>query len=301
MALLPIFSRRKRQMARTGSDVFSYGVIPPKVRVQLFMNIWEGLGALENGYESRDEIVYEIVKELREEAGTNNLTGKFQRTVSEEFEAWFLNHASTDEVLDALELWCMFAGHVAENHGWNGKDRYLRSVERVNARLLEAGLGYGIVDGVVIEKSNELLHSTVVLPALHLLSEQRFANANKEFAEAHNAYRGGEYEDCITDCLKAFESVMKVLAAERGWQVASTAPAKTLIAALFDNQFVPSFMRSQFDGLRSLLESSVPTTRNRAGAHGKGTEQRIIPPSLAALQLHQTAALVVFLGALDSP
>lgn len=170
----------------------------------------------------------------------------------------------------------------------------------MNARLQESGIGYEIVNNQVIKKSNEYVHSEVVLPALHILSELRFANANEEFREAHNAYRANEYEDCLTDCLKAFESVMKVIAAEQKWEIPNNATASKLIAALFENEFIPVYMRSQFDGLRAMLESSVPTTRNKSAGHGKGTEIRVVPPSLAAFQLHQTAAIIVFLAALDT-
>lgn len=301
MALLPLFSRRKRQADYAGIDVFTYDTIPPKVRVQLFMNVWEAMGAVSDDYNNTPlDLARLIVKELREELGTNNLTGDYNRDEAAELESWFLNIASTSDILDTLELWCLVAGTRADTEGWRGKEQYEDNVARVNARLLEAGIGYAITEGMVVEKANELLHTEAVLPALHLLAERRFSSANEEYREAHRAFRAGEYEDCITDCLKAFESVMKVIAVEQGWSVPATASAKVLIAALFEHEFVPSFMRSQFDGLRSLLESSVPTTRNRAGGHGKGAEEWVIPPSLAALQLHQTGALIVFLGALDS-
>ena len=186
-----------------------------------------------------------------------------------------------------------------KSHAWDGAVHHKQYVAKVNARLLEAGIGYEIVDGRVIEKSNEYLHKEAILPTLHVLTEGRFANANEEFREAHHAYRASEYEDCITDCLKALESVIKVIAAERKWNVPKNANASKLIGALFDNDLVPAYMRSQFDGLRTLLESSVPTTRNRSGGHGKGTEARTVPSCLAAFQLHQTAAIIVFLAALD--
>lgn len=129
----------------------------------------------------------------------------------------------------------------------------------------------------------------------YLLSDPGYAAANQEFLSAHSAYRSGEYEDALTDCAKAFESVLKVIAHKKGWSVAGNASAKALLDAAFANGLVPAFLQGEFAGLRSILESGVPTVRNRSSAHGAGITPRTIPKHLAAFQLHQTAAAIVFL------
>ncbi|WFL76584.1 hypothetical protein P7228_11320 [Altererythrobacter arenosus] len=298
MALLPLFSRRKRQAEQPASDVFEYDELPSKVRVQILMNIDECIGTVEDHRNSAEEIYKTIVKELREELGRGNLTGRRTHSFAQELHEWFGNMASLPEAFDAVELFAMLVRHVTRGRS-QATEVFESHIARINARLLEAGIGYEISGVEVLKKSNEFLHSEVVRPALHVLSESRFSSANEEFREAHKAFRAAEYEDCLIDCLKAFESVMKVIAADKGWALPANATASKLVAALFENEFVPAYMKSQFDGLRALLESSVPTTRNRSGGHGKGTENRSVPASLAAFQLHQTAAIIVFLGELE--
>lgn len=297
MALLSIFSRRKRQAEQPAKDVYEYENVPIKVRVQILMNISKCISAVGHYNFSSEQIYESITSELREEVGRFSLTNDYHSSIAEEIGHWFLNHATTDELFDAIELFVMVTSRAADNQAHTSAIR--QSIARINARLLEAGLGYEIAGQQVIEKSNEYAHTEVVLPALHVLSERRFSNANKEFREAHHAYRAGEYEDCLVDCLKAFESVMKVIADERGWQIPKTANASKLIAALFEHEFVPKYMQNQFAGLKAMLESSVPTTRNKDGGHGAGAEERKVPQSLAALQLHQTAAIIIFLAAIE--
>lgn len=49
-------------------------------------------------------------------------------------------------------------------------------------------------------------------------------------------------------------------------------------------------------GLRSLLESGVPTVRNRLSGHGQGEKPTEVPNYVAAYVLHMTASAIVFLG-----
>lgn len=297
MALLPLFSRRKRLAENGAADVFSYDGIPAKVRVQLLMIMEHGAQATRSTAHSREGMYQAIVKELREELGTYCLVGeRYVANEEDEFSKWFVEDKRVHHLLDAVELWYIMTSWAASHKSENAKARLSETVAKLNARLREAGIGYELVDGRIMEKSNEFVHQEAVLPALNVLSEMRFANANSEFRKAFDAYKAADYEACLVDCLKAFESVMKVIAAEEGWGLPETATAKPLIAALFENEYIPGFMQSQFNGLRTMLESSVPTTRNKVGGHGKGVEVREVPKSLAAFQLHQTAAIIVFLA-----
>lgn len=53
--------------------------------------------------------------------------------------------------------------------------------------------------------------------------------------------------------------------------------------------------QSEFSGLRCVLESGVPTARNKLGGHGQGAQIVTVPGYLAAFVIHQTAAAIVFL------
>jgi hypothetical protein len=63
----------------------------------------------------------------------------------------------------------------------------------------------------------------------------------------------------------------------------------------FSNGLIPLHFQSQFGGLRSILESGIPTVRNKNAGHGAGTTPRTIPKYLAAFQLQQTAATILML------
>jgi hypothetical protein len=50
-----------------------------------------------------------------------------------------------------------------------------------------------------------------------------------------------------------------------------------------------------------MLESSVPTVRNRLGGHGQGTEVVKVPSHVVAYALHMTASTIVFLADANLP
>ena len=71
---------------------------------------------------------------------------------------------------------------------------------------------------------------------------------------------------------------------------------ETVKPALSVLQEPQSYPRSKFTALGSVLESGVPTVRNRSGGHGAGATPRQVPTHLAGYVLHLTAAAVVFLA-----
>ena len=104
-----------------------------------------------------------------------------------------------------------------------------------------------------------------------ILNEKEFRGARDEFLEAHKHYLQKDYKAALNDCLKSFESVMISICDERKWNYPKGANAKALIDVCFKNNLIPSHWQSQFSALRSLLESGVPTGRNRISGHGQGT------------------------------
>jgi hypothetical protein len=102
-----------------------------------------------------------------------------------------------------------------------------------------------------------------VLPVLRLLSDPKFESANNEYRSAHQAYRHGELEDCLGDCGKALESVLKVIGQKRGWEFDDTDSASKLIKAAVDAGFLEAFSQASFNHLKGLIESSTPTLRNK--------------------------------------
>jgi hypothetical protein len=105
----------------------------------------------------------------------------------------------------------------------------------------------------------------------------------------------GNNKAAINDALKSFESTIKAIMDQHCWQRDANWQAKRLIDALFDNELLPSELSSYFSGVRSTMESGVPTIRNRNAGHGQGAAIADIPDYLAAFALHLTASNIVFL------
>ena len=77
--------------------------------------------------------------------------------------------------------------------------------------------------------------------------------------------------------------------------------AKELIKAMFEKQVIPTYLQTEFSGLRAVLEAGLPTLRNKSAAHGHGAEPRNIPEHFAAYALHMAASNIVFLVECHKP
>lgn len=305
MALPNIFSRRNRAERGTGTDVYSYDEMGRSLRVQFCQIVSEAIGPYAEGdYAATPGVrVYkELARFMRKELAVFILPPSSSEYTQpdKEFFDWFLNERDNERVLDGVEVACRALQTLVEPDPYRFKDYVKTSVQdaisELNARFLEAGYGYQYVSGQVVRVDSQFAHSEIVLPALRVLSNKTFGAAENEFLAAHSAYRDQDYQTCLMECAKAFESVLKVIASRRGWPVQANDPAKKLLDAAYAAGFIDPILQAEFTALRSLLESAVPTMRNRMAGHGAGTTIRNVPRHFASLQLHQTAALMIFLA-----
>ena len=124
---------------------------------------------------------------------------------------------------------------------------------------------------------SELAHQQIVRPALVALREPGFKTANDEYLSAFDHYLHGRYKECLADCLKAFESTMKIICEERRWPYKQTDTAGKLLNILFEHELIPPYLLSEFTALRSTLESGVPVVRNLEAGHGQGVHPKQVP------------------------
>lgn len=299
MALPSTWSRRKRQASGVQSDVYEYADIPLKVRTQVTQIISEVLGEYEtNNWEDRgrNALWSYLYDTMRRELGVDQIGPNSGGNRQRQFLTWMKEVSDVDEYLDALEQALRVVDYTREENYREGSAQDPdRAIAEVNARLLEAGVGYQFQSNEIIRIDSLVLHKEVVLPALALTSAPDFAAANGEYLAAHEAYRHAQYETCITECAKAFESTLKVIADKRGWAVQPTDPAAKLIDAAVTAGFIQCYLTAGFNSLKSMLTSGVATVRNKTAAHGAGVAPRQVPQELAAFQLHQTGAVIVFL------
>ncbi|MEL6161802.1 MAG: hypothetical protein AAFR18_21530 [Cyanobacteria bacterium J06627_32] len=217
-----------------------------------------------------------------------------------ELEDFFLNTASTEQALDAIEISFLLIDRLTRDPDYLGRQNASAiasdAIEELNIRFKEHGVGYQFIDDKILRVDSELLHVEAVKPALRLLNVPHYEGAQEEFLSAYDHYRHGNNKEAITDCLKAFESTMKAICDKRGWTYSKNDTAKKLIKACFDNDLIPSFWQNQFSSLQKLLEGSIPTVRNKLGGHGQGSIPVNVPAHLVAYTLHMTASTLVFLA-----
>ena len=118
----------------------------------------------------------------------------------------------------------------------------------------------------------------------------------EEFLNAHAHYRAGENKDAITDANNAYESVLKCICDQRGWEYLPGARASDLLKVVRDHGLLPDYLDKSFEQLAATLKSGLPKVRAEEGAHGQGATPRETPEHVAAYALHLAAAKTVFLA-----
>ena len=314
MPIFDIFSKRQKKLRGEMPDVYVYDDLPYPLRVQIVHIWWDTLGNHEqyyDGYSDHGKKVRHtyrlLVDTLCHEYGVFRLPGSEahsgDRDAFIEFGDFFLKENDVEKALDAVELsFRVIDLSIRSNDPLDRHDVSKianNAIEELNNRFKEHGVGYQFTNGQIVRIDSEFIHTEIVKPALKLLDQKHYAGAQQEFLKAHDHYRKGNAKEALSECLKAFESVMKAICDKRGWSYDNNATAKPLIQACFDNGLIPSFWQSHYSSLRNLLESSVPTGRNKLSGHGQGTTPVSVPDHLVAYMLHMTASAIVFLAEAD--
>ena len=150
--------------------------------------------------------------------------------------------------------------------------------------------------GVASRKDNKLLHTEIVNPLLHLLSNSILKNVDDEFLNALNHYKNSRNKECVNDCLKALETTLKIICHHNNWTFDTTKDtANKLINICTDNGLIPSYLLSHFSALRTTIEAGVPTVRNKTSGHGQGVNPITVPDHLASYVVYMTGTTIKFL------
>ncbi len=303
MAIYDLFSKRQKRLRGDVPDVYRYDVIPKKLRVQIVQIIRDAFGPGDGCWHDAPQQVAGIWafihKLLCKEYGVFQLVAHARDDAGAVLE-YFLKSENHEEALDIVEVCFRAIDKVIRKPDYYDPVAPAitpdDAIAELNGRFKEHGVGYQYESDYLIRVDSQFLHSEAVKPTLALLgSEERFKGASEEFLKAHEHYRNKEYKDCLVDALKSFESVMKAVCDKQRWAYDAGDTAKKLIDVCLSNGLVPSYLQNQFTSLKSLLESGVPTVRNKLGGHGQGTESIQVPESVAMYALHLTASNIVFL------
>jgi hypothetical protein len=294
-----IFSKRAKRERGNAPEVYCYDQISNTLRVQI-VHVLTDVLSTDDAYEKKLEESAKVIHDvLAREYGLFMLSEDLQyhRQYSKAVFDFVLKTANVERVLDILELGLFIAERVQANYSYHEKPVLVAAegVDEINNRFREDAVGYQYESGKILRVDSQFMHQEVVKPALAVLRSADLAGANQEFLAAHEHYRNRRYKEAINECLKAFESTMKVICIRQSWNVESNATASRLIDVCFANKLVPDYLQSEFASLRSALESGIPTVRNRTSGHGQGSSPAPVPDYVAGYLLHLTAATAVFL------
>ena len=304
MKIVDIFSKREKLRRGEVPEVYQYETIPEALRNQVIY-IWRDVFGKPThhyiagvSYSEAYEFIHDV---LCREHGMRTL-----RKNNSYFNAicdFFRETEDTKKAIDVIDISFQFIDEYVRGHPAEFYDVEISpddAIAELNHRFQEHGVGYRYESGQIIRVDSEFIHSEVVKPALSMLSDPMYEGANAEFLKAHEHYRAGSYKECMNECLKAFESCIKAICEQRGWDYNETDTINRLIAIIFEHGLIPDFMESHLSALRkalrNTLESGVPTVRNRLSGHGQGTEEVPVPEYIAAYALHLTASNILFLA-----
>lgn len=308
MTIFNLFSKRQKALRGDVPDVYTYEEMPENLSIQI-VHIWNDALGDASQYDDHYGVgrnvssAYQfITKTLRREYGVFRLpnVGRGNFDYREELIHFFTQEEDIEKKLDAVELAFRLIDKSTRSYDYLRIQEASKVVDEriseLNARFKEHGLGYQYLEGEIVRVDSEFIHIEAVKPAVRLLNERDYKGAQQEFLSAYEHYRHGRYKESMNDCLKSFESTMKSICERRGWEYKENSTAKPLIKTCFEHELVPKFWQQSFSSLGSLLESSIPTGRNKLSGHGQGSHATDIPQQLVAYMLHMTASTLVFLA-----
>jgi len=293
MSIFEFYS--ESQQPAPGSFVFDQ--FPKELKIQC-KHIWNEFFA--KGVPDGEHTAYykQIARVLLKEHAIDNLPNVFyQTTILDRINIYFEGLKDVNRSLDIVQLLCYAMEHVPEfvySRGYQfvSPDLGQAAIAEINERFRRRGIGYQYAQGKIIRLDNQLLHQEAVDRTFQLLNAPLYKNVNLEFLTAHDHFRKGNKADCLNWSLKAFESIMKVVADTNGWLYDKGATARPLVQLLFSNGFFPTYLETAMAGIQTFMESSIGTIRNKQGGHGNGAQINIVPDSLAQYALYITGTTI---------
>jgi len=301
MPLYDIYSKRQKRLRGENPEVFTYDKIPQSLKLQIIYIVNDFVDSNYLGYEIHEQVYLKPAYILCREYGVHKLTGTYKHNYKYEILGFLEITPEPEKALDAIELLFQridLEGRAAyRSYGQlRGAHSPDEAIDNLNTRFREHAIGYAFEGGMLIRIDSTYTHAEIIKPTLALLANPSFAGANDEYLTAHEHYRHGRNKECLTECLKAFESTMKTICAEKGWAFdPSKDAANKLIQICFANDLVPSFMQSHITALRSVLENGITTVRNKLSGHGQGAVPREVDDDVARYALNLTGSNIIFL------
>lgn len=303
MAIIELFSKRQKRLRGEVPDIFTYDNIPESLRVQIVLIIRDVIGEDEYSSDNGADQAYEFIHQtICREYGVFQLgSPRYDSGDKEQLLNYFLQTNKVEEAIDIIELTFKYIDIIIRKdynrykHSTSSKLKPDDAVIELNERFKEHGIGYSFTGGEILRIDSTYVHKEITIPVITLLNNNKFKGANEEYLKAHEHYRHGRNKECLTECLKAFESTIKIICDEKGWNYNQTDTARKLVQVCFNNELVPSFTQNQFTSLQNLLESGIPTIRNKLGGHGQGQVPQEVDDEMTRYGLNLTGTNIIFL------
>lgn len=300
MAILDLFSKRQKKLRGEIPEIYIYDTLPNHFRVQVVHIIQDAYG--KDDYYNHVKDVYKLIHDAlcREYGKFNLLENRYRESDEESVLNFFLQTPDTEQALDVIELTFRLLNNYIKGdpqYNYHAKPKLKpdKAIDELNDRFKEHGIGFQFIESEIIKVDSTYTHSEIAKPTISLLWNKTFQGANEEYLKAHEHYRHGRNKECLTECLKAFESTMKVICKEKGWNYNQTDTAKKLIQVCFTNSLVPTYVQNQFTSLQNLLESGIPTIRNKLSGHGQGQIPQKVDDEMTRYGLNLTGTNIIFL------
>lgn len=208
---------------------------------------------------------------------------------------YFENLESIEQSFDVIEIVFRAISKIPEIFQQSISHSPEEIVNELNERFRENDFGYEFTEGRIVRVDNKLLHKDIVNQVIQLTNESLFTNANEEYLSALDHLRHRRNKEALNDSLKSFESTMKIITHEMGWNYDENDTASKLIQKCLDNELIPKSLQSQFSALRTTLEAGIPTIRNKNSGHGQGPKKITVPDSLASYSIYMTGTCINYL------
>lgn len=291
-----LFFKRKKREQGEYPDIYQYDSLSKKLKIQI-IHIWrESLGEDRPGdafySATRNRGFYEnIYNILLKELGLLEL-GRYSPSLFKRIAEYFLNEPDVNICISIIEL---VSKHIEAYSKLDKQINLQETIKELNERFKENGVGYQYENGQIVRIDSQYIHIEAVKPALILLNKPVYKRAQIEFLSAHDHYLHKRYQEAIADCLKAYESTLKIILKKRQWGYKENDTADALTGKAIQNGLIPDYWNQYFKSLKNTLTTGVPTARNKVASHGQADEKRIPPDYLVSYILHITASAILFL------
>ena len=303
MVMHDLYFKRQKQLRGEYPDIYQYEELPETLKIQI-IHIWNetiGEDSVHNIRRSNSlnrEYLQKCHNILCKELGVFKLNrddrdNEMHILYFKSISLYFLKESDIEKILSVIELMLKIIHSFIERH--NNTIKITDVISELNQRFREHGVGYQYESDQIVRVDSEFIHAEAVKPALQLLSNPMYKGAQEEFLKAHEHYRHSRYDAALTDCLKSFESTMKIIIHKRSWVCDKNATSKRLVDCCLTNELIPKFWTDHFNSLSNMLTSSIGTPRNKLSGHGKGNDEIEVPEHLIQYVLHMTASTIVFL------